>query len=199
MWTLTFIFLISVALILDGTYDTGDGVVHYLMSRFCFKHPELLLDLWGKPIFTLVSAPFSQFGMKGITVFNITCGMLSAVCSFKIAKLMQLKYAWTVLFFCIFAPIYFGVLNSGLTEPLFSLLLVFSILKAFEGKHVFAAFIFSLAPFCPAGSKFFNSCFCIWLSDHEKFQSDSNAAGGHSYFFFNRLYSFRRYSLAENT
>lgn len=130
-----------------GTYDGGDGVTHYLISRFSFKHPELLLDLWGKPFFTLMSAPFAQFGLKGITFFNILCGFLSACCGFEIAKKLGMKFPWVIFCFSLFTPIYFGVLNSGLTEPFFSLMLIFCIMLLFKGRTYTAAIIFSLASF----------------------------------------------------
>jgi len=171
LWAAVFIFLLYILFTSTGTSDTGDGISHYMISRFSFKHPELFLDLWGKPLFTILSSPFSQFGLKGLTCFNILCGMLSALCAFKIAKMMQLNYSWMVLFFTLFAPVYFGVINSGLTEPLFSLILTFSILKAFQGKHLSAAFIFSLAPFVRPEANFIIPVFIFYFLVSKKFKA----------------------------
>ena len=171
LWSAIFVLLATIAIRSDGTYDTGDGISHYIISRFSFQHPELFYDLWGKPLFTLLSSPFSQFGLKGIAIFNITCGMLSALCAFRIAKLIKLKHAWAILFFCIFSPIYFGVLNSGLTEPLFSLLLVFSILRCFQGKGLQAAFIFSFAPFVRPEANFLIPVFVVYFLFNKNFKA----------------------------
>ncbi|MGZ4048893.1 MAG: hypothetical protein ACXVNN_05975, partial [Bacteroidia bacterium] len=42
-----------------ATYDAGDGLRHYLVSRYCWEHHDLLLYSWGKPFFTIISSPFS--------------------------------------------------------------------------------------------------------------------------------------------
>lgn len=70
-----------------NTYDYGDGIQHYLMSRYSWKHPELLSGLVGQTVTHLIKR---------------------SIC--------------TVLY-C-FSPIYFSVLNSGLTEVLFSFIMI---------------------------------------------------------------------------
>ena len=71
---LTFLSTTIIYLIADSPYDTGDGIVHYQIARYSWEHPHLLLYLWGKPFFTLISSPFAQFGLKGMYVFpNAEC------------------------------------------------------------------------------------------------------------------------------
>ena len=65
-----FIVLCLVAIFTNGTGDAGDSVQHYLFSKSAFKHPELFLDHWAKPIFVLLSAPFAQLGFVGMKIFN---------------------------------------------------------------------------------------------------------------------------------
>ena len=43
---------LAVAFLFDGTYDSGDSIQHYLFAHYAPHHPELLLDLCGKPFFT---------------------------------------------------------------------------------------------------------------------------------------------------
>ena len=75
--------LLAVALFLlrlvsDGVREMGDGIQHYMMARFCWRHPELILDLWGKPLFTLLASPFAQFGYKGMSAFNALLAFTTA-------------------------------------------------------------------------------------------------------------------------
>jgi len=64
-------FYLSLIIILPTTGDEGDSIQHYLISRYSWVHPYLFFDHWGKPIFTILSSPFSQFGFKGIQIFNL--------------------------------------------------------------------------------------------------------------------------------
>ena len=45
----------------DGSWGGADATVHYRMARYSWVHPELLLDMWGKPMLTIFSSPFAQF------------------------------------------------------------------------------------------------------------------------------------------
>lgn len=128
-------------------FDGGDGITHYIISRFSWKHPELFLDLWGKPLFTLISSPFSQFGQVGINMFQVICALSTSWFCYRIAQKLNLDFAWLIPIFVCFSPIYFAVINSGLTEPFFGCLLMFSIWMIFEKKYIVAALVASLLPF----------------------------------------------------
>ncbi|MEO5569823.1 MAG: hypothetical protein ABIT08_17830 [Bacteroidia bacterium] len=142
-----FLFLVYIINGAKATYDSGDGLTHYFISRYSWKHPELLLHHWGKPFFTLASSPFSQFGLVGMNVFQIVCGLATSFFCFQIAKKLELRFAWLLPIFICFTPIYFAVINSGLTEIFFACVLVFSIWMVFEKRFVVAAIAASLLPF----------------------------------------------------
>ena len=76
--------LLGIALLLlhsanEGLLEMGDGVQHYQIARFSWRHPELFLDLWGKPLFTLLASPFAQFGHTGVVVFNTVVAVISGL------------------------------------------------------------------------------------------------------------------------
>jgi hypothetical protein len=70
---LFFFSILLLALVYTSTdgYGGADSFQHYMISCYSWKHPHLLLDHWGKPIFTLLSSPFSQVGYKGLLLFNV--------------------------------------------------------------------------------------------------------------------------------
>jgi len=131
----------------DTTYDQGDGVVHYQIARYSWKYPHLLLDLWGKPFFTLISSPFAQFGLKGINIFQALNAVAISWFLFSIASKINLKFAWTIPAFIFFAPIYFAVMNSGLVEVCFGMMYLFSFWLVFNKKYYASALVASLLPF----------------------------------------------------
>lgn len=142
-----FIYACVILLLSKGTYDTGDGVSHYLISRYSWYHYYLFLSDWGKPFFTFVSSPFAQFGLKGITFFNILCGLGCSYFTYKIADKLGTPFPYLALIFTFSAPIYFLVVNSGLTEPLFSLMLMLCIWLILNERYNLSAIIFSFLPF----------------------------------------------------
>ena len=142
-----FIVLCLVAIFTNGTGDAGDSVQHYLFSKYAFKHPELFLDHWAKPIFVLLSAPFAQLGFVGMKIFNCLIAVLTGYFTYRTAKLLRIRYSLLVLVFLFFAPLYFILIFSGLTEPLFALVLILGIYLILRDKPMFAALVISLLPF----------------------------------------------------
>ncbi len=57
----------------NGTGNEADSINHFLYAHYAPPHPELYLNHWAKPLFTLLASPFAQFGFIGIKLFNILC------------------------------------------------------------------------------------------------------------------------------
>lgn len=131
----------------SGVYDAGDGINHHLIARYAWKHPLLFLDHWGKPFYTLVSSSFAQLGYTGSVVFNILCGAGTLACVAGMAKKLNYPNRAAAVFLAAFAPLFFGVSISGLTEPLFALVLFASQLLALRKRYVWAALLVSFLPF----------------------------------------------------
>lgn len=141
-----FVYLIT-GLMLDGSYGGGDGIRHFLVSKWSWYHPELFLYHWGKPFFTLITSPFSQFGLSGIKVFNAVSGVLTCLFSYLIARKLNYLQPYLVIIFSAFAPIYMMCINSGLTEPLFALILTFCIFLYLNTNYFSATLLLSFLPF----------------------------------------------------
>jgi len=158
-----FFLLVVFAFTSSGIYDTGDGVMHYLIAHYSFKHPELLLDHWGKPVYTLLSSPFASFGYNGSVVFNILCFCASSWFAWRIAERLKIPFAFLAAPLCIFAPIALPVALSGLTEPLFALILIAGVYFSVEGKFGVAAIIISFLPFARTEGFFIAVLFGIYF------------------------------------
>ena len=138
---------IFIAFYFDGTADTGDSLTHFMISKYAFKTPYLFFFHWGKPFFTFLSAPFSQFGFIGIKFFNITIALLTGLFTYKITIELKLKRAWLVLPFIYCAPLYFINIFSGLTEPLFGLLTIVGIYLIMTNNIYESLLLISFLPF----------------------------------------------------
>ncbi len=146
--TLFIVLLVNLVLLFtsQGVYGGADSYNHYLISKFAFAHPELLLDHWGKPLFTLITSPFSQFGFKGLILFNIILNLLTAYLAYLIAKKMNYKYAFLAIPMVSFAPIFFITSISGLTEIFAAFMIMLSLYLIVKDKYIFATILFSFLP-----------------------------------------------------
>lgn len=123
----------------------ADNYWHYYFSKYAFTYPDFFLHHWGKPLFILASSVFSQAGFYGIKLFNILCGISAAIVAYKFAIELKFKHSWAVIIILIFSPLYFFVLQSSLTEPLMSLLLVSVVYLLYKEKFLYAALIMSFS------------------------------------------------------
>ncbi len=131
----------------DGTGDTGDSITHYLYARYAPIHPELFFHHWAKPLFVLLASPFAQFGFNGIKFFNLLNATLTLWLTYKLAK--QLEFSNPIVAILILATCsgYFTLTFSGLTEHLFALLLVASVLLLITEGCVLGTLLVSFLPF----------------------------------------------------
>jgi hypothetical protein len=146
---LSTLFLFYILYITDSnyTFDESDGVWHYLIPRYSYLNPSFELDLWAKPVFTIIAAPFAQFGLKGIHFMQILCTFSTNILLYKIASHFNVKHLWLIPILLIFTPVYFPIIFSGLTEILFALILVGGICLVVKDEWLFATLLFSFLPF----------------------------------------------------
>lgn len=141
------LFFILFAVFSEGNWGGADSYVHYRISRYAYKYPHLFLDLWGKPIFTILSSPFSQFGFTGIKIFNVIVALLSSYLVYDLSGVFRWRDRYISVIMLLYAPIYFIIIPSGLTEPVFGLVLIFAVWLFFKERYILSAVIISLIPF----------------------------------------------------
>lgn len=139
---------ISVSLFLYSfrfeVYEGGrDNYAHYFISKYSWLYPKLFLDHWGKPLFTLLTSPFAQLGIRGIVFFNILLGVFTLFVLNKLLKELRFQTRYPALIFLLFSPIYFALLMSAMTEILAGFLLTLFLLFLAKKRYHLAAIIFS--------------------------------------------------------
>ena len=141
------LFFVLFSIYSKGNWGGADSYSHYRISRYAFKYPHLFLDLWGKPVFNILSSPFSQFGFLGMKFFNVGVALLSAFIAYDIARMHKWHASYMAILMLLFAPIYFIIIPSGLTEPLFGLVLISAVWFFFKDRFILSSIIISLLPF----------------------------------------------------
>jgi hypothetical protein len=162
------LFLIGIFIcVLDYQNEMWDGGAdnywHYYFSKYAFQFPKYFLHHWGKPIFILITCTVCQFGFYALNVFNIFCGLLSGLIVYKWCKKMEFGFSLTGIVIVLFAPGYFSVIQSGLTEPLFGLLVLYSAYLLYFEKYTWAALVISTLPFSRSEGMFILMIFAVYL------------------------------------
>jgi glycosyltransferase involved in cell wall biosynthesis len=129
------------------SYGGGDDLHHYRLSRYAFDYPRFFFDHWGKPVFTLLSAPFSQMGYLGAKFYNLLAALLAAFFSWRLAIMQKLDNAWMAIPFVLFAPVFAALIPSAMTEITGAFFLAFGFWLYFRKNYVWAAVAISFLPF----------------------------------------------------
>jgi len=163
------LLMLFLAFTLNGTGESGDSITHYQFARYAFDHPWLFFDNWGKPLFTLLAAPFALFGFTGIKVFNVILTILSMSAAYLAAKKMNLENSWMVIVLLLIAPMNFALAFTGLTEPLFATLIIGGLCLLYCNKVTMGLIVLSFLPFARSEGMFMLiiiACWLVWQKKH---------------------------------
>ncbi len=166
-----FAIMLLIAFTHNGTGDSGDSVMHFLVARDAFMHPENFFSVWGKPLYVFLGAPFAQFGFIGIKIFNIINTLISAVCTYLVAKKMNFNNSWMVIVFLLIFPMNIIMAFSGLTEPLFATILISGICLLFYNKTATGLILLSFMPFVRSEGLFIIVIVAGWLILQKKYKN----------------------------
>ena len=167
---ITAIVLIAIQWLSTGVSGEADSISHFHFARYAFKYPAFFLHHWGKPLFTILAAPLSQFGYSGAIAFNLVCGLLSGWFAYLIAKRLEYRHAWGAIIFTVFTPLYLFIMFSSLTEILFSLVLITAIYLFASKRFICSAIVISMIPFARTEGVMFIILFIpalLWMKQYK--------------------------------
>lgn len=144
---LFFIAGVVLAFTANGTGDEGDSIMHYQIAKYAPFHHRLFFDHWAKPLYVLIAAAPSQFGIHGIKIFNLLLITLSAVFALQITTILGVPRKALVTVFMLMAPGAMIHAMSGLTEPMFGFFLSLAVWLYLRDKITLAVIIISFLPF----------------------------------------------------
>jgi hypothetical protein len=169
---LPFLLYLLVFLISPDIIYYADGLQHFLISNGITDKKELLLDHWGKPLFSLLIFPFSFLGLKGLVVFNLLLTGLIILLLQKIAAKLDLPW-WTTFFaaaLMLSIPEYFLVTFAGLTEILFAALVSLVLYLILSERYNLAALVAGFTLFSRPESEIFLPLLVVFLITQKKFK-----------------------------
>ncbi|MEP7189834.1 MAG: hypothetical protein ABI901_11650 [Roseiflexaceae bacterium] len=130
---------ISYTLRSSGTYQ-DDDIGHFLISRWSWKHPELLFDVWGRPAFTLLYAPVAPFGLLTARIYSAILAGIVCLGSALLAKAYNLRLYWLSALFAGLQPEFVRQGFSTLTELSLALWLCVALIAHKQKRLTLMAF-----------------------------------------------------------
>ncbi len=134
-------------LLSTGIPESGDGVMHHLIAKHAWQHPHLLLDHWGKPLFTTLSSGFAQLGLWGMTLFNALCFVATCWAADVMLKDRSPFGRWLFAPLLMCMPAYGAMVFAGLTEVLFGGLAMLAVCALWTKRYTLAMAVASFLPF----------------------------------------------------
>lgn len=156
------IALWTLALITDGTGGGGDSLTHFFFAQLSWQEPSNFFDHWGKPFFTILASPWAQFGITGVKLFNILCGVSSSLLASLVAIRLAKPWPWAIPILAFITPGYYTFLFSGLTEPISSLTVIGAVYLCLSGRISWGFILASFLPFCRSEAQIFLLFFFIF-------------------------------------
>jgi hypothetical protein len=138
---------VLLVLLANGVNGGADTFTHYQMSRYSWIHHDLLLNQWGKPVFTVLFSPIAQLGLQAIIWTNLALIFFEAFLVLKIANQLDLKRSWLAPLLFLTCPVVFDNAVSSLTEIICALFLILFIHWSLRGKFFLGALVLSFMPF----------------------------------------------------
>jgi hypothetical protein len=131
----------------EGPAGGQDSWNHFLYARWAPFHSELLLDQWGKPLFTLLALPFAPMGIDGLYALNMLATLGTAWLGYMTARRLGLRNPWMFIPLFGLQPLVLANVHSALTEPSNALMLVAIVYLLASRRLAAAAVLGSFLPF----------------------------------------------------
>ena len=121
-----------------------DGGQHYLIARWAWKHHELFVDVWSRPLFTFL------YSFPALISFRAARGLTVLIClvigwqTWQLAEDFKLRRAPLVIALLLLQPSFFLFCADTMTEPVFALVFVIALRLHHSGRTVAGMIVASL-------------------------------------------------------
>jgi len=123
VWLVPFAILGTLLVRLYPDSYQQDGGYHFLFARFAFAHPQNLVNVWGRPLFTALYAVPARLGYPVAKLFTVLVSLGAAATTAQLARQHGLKRAELAVPLLFSQPSFLLLSSETMTEPLFALVL----------------------------------------------------------------------------
>jgi hypothetical protein len=140
---------IALTVLYPDSYQQDAGH-HYIAARWAWRHPETIVTVWNRPLFTFLYAFPAQLGYPAAKLFTFAIALVTAHQTYRLANDLRIDRAWFVIPLIFLQPTFTIIAADTMTEPLFALLFVVALRLHTAGRTIagmiVASFLVTVRP-----------------------------------------------------
>ncbi|MDO8546785.1 MAG: hypothetical protein Q7R68_05435 [Nitrospirales bacterium] len=123
-----------------------DAQGHHVISRYAWKHPQLFMDVWNRPLYTVLTALPASFGFRINQLAHIGMAMAGIWLTMRLAQRVGVKRTGLIAPLMLAQPAFLSVSWAPMTEQLFLIVFLGACLLLLDEHPRMAGLVIGLAP-----------------------------------------------------
>ncbi len=123
-----------------------DEIGHFLLAKAAWQHPVLLLDLWGRPLNTLLFMLPAQGGLLPARVFALVLSAAAVLLTTEVARHYGLRRLYWIPLLLWFQPWFLTHSFEAVTEVPFLFLLILAVFLSVRDRQKWAGLVWGMLP-----------------------------------------------------
>ncbi len=140
-----------------------DGGLHYLFARWAWKHPEILVGVWARPLYTTLYAIPALAGYQATRGFTVLICLVIAWQTCQIARDLEIPRPALAIPLVWLQPSFFLFAADNMTEPVFALVYVIALRLHLRGRVVAGMIVASLTILARPEGFFLGLLWAVWV------------------------------------
>ena len=138
------------AVLSDGVI-MDDDLLHFIIAREAAGDARMLLDIWGRPGFTIPYAAVAWIGTseQGFMISRLLSVAITSACAwltFLVAQQARIRPAWSAPVLLLMMPLFFASGFTTTTEIIAAFYAILATWLLARGNHRFAAVVAAMLP-----------------------------------------------------
>jgi hypothetical protein len=136
---------------------------HFLMARTAWVDHFYFVDVWARPLFTAIFAPFALWGFTASRFFALAVSLAVAWQTYRLACDLGMQRPWLAILFLVGQPAVFVLFSNLFTELPFALVFVTALRCDFCSRRKLGMLIASFLPLARPEGVFLCLLWGFWI------------------------------------
>ena len=148
-----------------------DEIGHFLIARYAWNYPVLVLDVWGRFVNTLLYMLPSLFGLNGARLASVLMSCATVLLTTRVSYLLGVRHLFLVPLFLWFQWWGADLMYTASTTVPFTLFLVLAIHEWIAGRFETASIAMGLLPLIRHEGIALLGIWCLYLVAQRRWQA----------------------------
>ncbi len=111
-----------------------DSGFHYLFARWGWKHPDMFVGVWNRPLYTFLYAFPALIGYQAARLFTVLLSLATAWQTWKLARDLKIERSWLSVLLIFLQPSFFILSPDLLTETIYAFVFIIAVRLHQKGR-----------------------------------------------------------------